>query len=123
MLVYVPVETWLTLLIEIIPYALDIEGITRIEYVITSKGSYQSTIPLLYLAHLFCQISGVFVLDINIELLEASKLCRPCTLLVAIFPISTSDTMPREQWKLIDQFVVTRLRCLLPSRTFFTNFC
>ena len=96
MLVYVPVGTWLTLLIEIIPYALDIEGITRIEYVITSKGSsYQSTIPLLYLAHLFCQISGFFVLDINIELLEASKLCRPCTLLVVMFPISTSDTMPR----------------------------
>ena len=91
----VPVGTWLTLLTDIIPSALGIEGIPRTDNGITSEGYHQSTIPLLHLAQLFRQIDEFFALDINLELLEARELCRQFTLLVAPFPISTSDTVPR----------------------------
>ena len=61
---------------------------------ITSKGSHQSTIPLLHLAQLFRQIDEFVALDINMELLEAINLCRTFTLLVVPFTIGTSDTVP-----------------------------
>ena len=63
---------------------------------ITFKDYHQSTIQILHLAHIFLQIDDFFVLDINLELLEASKLYRKFTLLVVPFTISTGDTMPRE---------------------------
>ena len=79
MLGAVPIGTWLTLLIGIIPSALGREGITRADDGITSKGSHQFAIPLLHLAQLFRQISEFFALDINLGLLDASELCRQFT--------------------------------------------
>ena len=71
--------TWLKLLIYILPSTLDREGISRKEYGITSKGSHQSVIPPLHIAQIFCQIYEFVDLDINPELLEASKICRQFT--------------------------------------------
>ena len=95
MLGAVPIGTWLTLLVDILPSALGREGIPRTEDGIISKGSHQSDISLLHLAQLFRKIADFFSLDINLELLEAIKLCSKFTLLVVPFPISKSDTMPR----------------------------
>ena len=93
MLGSVPIRTCLTLLINILPYDLGIEGIIRTEDIIKYKGSHQSTIPILHLAQIFRQIAEFVALYINLELLEASKLCRKFTLIVMSFHISTSDTV------------------------------
>ena len=95
MLGAVPIGTCLTLLTDILPSVLGREIILRIENGITSKGYHQSTIPLLHLAQLFRQIDELIAMEINMELLEVSDLCRQFTLLVVPFPIITSDTMPR----------------------------
>ena len=91
----VPTRTWLALLTNVLPSALDSEDITRKEDSFTSKGSHQSTITLLHLAQLFRQISVFVALNTNMELLEASALCRQVTLLVVPFSIITRDTVPR----------------------------
>ena len=93
MLGAVPIRTWLTLIVNILPSDLVREVVLRKENGITSKSSHQSTIPLLHLAQLFRQIDEFVALDINMELLEAIKLCRKFTLLVVPFTISTSDTV------------------------------
>ena len=64
----------MTLLIKILPYYLGRGGILRTEDGIAYKGSHQFTIQILHLAQLFRQIDEFFALDINLELLEASKL-------------------------------------------------
>ena len=79
MIVDVPIDTWLTLFTDILTSSLRREGIPIKEYGITSKVSHQSAIPLLHIAQLFRQISDLFALDINLELLEASKLYRKFT--------------------------------------------
>ena len=43
------------------------------------------------------------------------------SLLIVPFPISTSDTVPRAYWKLIDQFIVSRICCMFPASTFPTD--
>ena len=79
MLGAVPIGTWLTFLIYILPSAFGREGIPRTEDGLTSKGSHQPTIPFLHLAQLFRHIVEFVALDINLELLEASELCRQFT--------------------------------------------
>ena len=75
----VPIGIWLTLPIKILPSDLKREGILRTEDGITPKGSHCSAIKILHLAQLFRQISDIFALDINLELLEASEICRQFT--------------------------------------------
>ena len=94
-LVAVTIVTCLILLINIIPSALGREGIQRIEDVITSRVSHQSTIPLLHLAQIFRQTDELVALDINMELLEVRVLYKQLVPLGVMYPISTSDTMPR----------------------------
>ena len=62
---------------------------------ITSKGSHQSTIPLLHLAQIFRQTDELVALDINMELLEVRGLYKQFVPLGVMYPISTSDAMPR----------------------------
>ena len=94
MLGAVPIGTWLTLLINILPSTVGREGILRTEDGITFKCSHQSTIPLLHLAQLLLQIAEFVALDINLDILDASELCTQFTLLIMPFPIRASDTVP-----------------------------